>query len=182
MSDDRERIFLGQKYSAVLATITDDSLAAMAARLEGEMSTAFCRTVGIPAEAIADAATLGPAIREGIARRRAHHDAGVLLAEPCTTYCIEKLGDAAEDPTLEQLNEVLPEAIEAHGLDAARLMAVQYVRSLKGFRQLVASDERFAIPEPAPVAALRDVDEAAQAAKRAARKERKAAAKARPRR
>lgn len=181
MSDDKERIILGQKYASVLATMSDDSLAEMAARLEGDLATAFCRTLGLPAETLADRASLGAAIRDGYTRKRAAHDSGILLSEPCTTFCIERLGDASEDPTLEQLNEVLPEAIETFGLDAVRLMTVQYVRSLAGFRQLAATDDRFSIPEPAPVAALREIDEAAQAAKRAARKERKAAEKARRR-
>ena len=179
MSDDKERIILGQKYAAVLATMSDESLGTMAARLEDELATTFWRTVGTAADPAADPAATGAAIREGISRNRVAHDVGILLSEPCTTFCIERLGDAADDPTLEQLHEVLPEAIEVHGLDAARLMAVQYVRSLKGFRQLATTDERFSIPEPAPVAALREIDEAAQAAKRAARKERKAAEKAR---
>lgn len=181
MSDDKERIILGQKYAAVLATMSDDSLAAMAAALEGEMATAFCRTLGLAQDALGDRPSLGTAIRDGLARRRVAHDVGILLSEPCTTFCIDKLGDASEDPTLEQLTAVLPEAIETFGLDAVRLMAVQYVRSLAGFRQLAATDERFSIPEPAPVAALREIDEAAQAAKRAARKERRAADKARRR-
>ena len=106
------------------------------------------------------------------------HDAGVVLAEPCTQWTIDKLGESSEDPTLEELHAVLPEAITEYGLDAVRLMVIQYSRSLKGFRQLVASDERFAPSGPAPVTALREVDEAAQAAKREARKARKAEEKA----
>ncbi|NBY44519.1 MAG: hypothetical protein EBQ64_00780, partial [Acidimicrobiia bacterium] len=38
-------------------------------------------------------------------------------------------------------------AIEKFGLDATRLMAIQYSVSLNGFKQLVATDERFMIPK-----------------------------------
>jgi hypothetical protein len=57
-------------------------------------------------------------------------------------------------------------------------MVIQYSRSLKGFRLLVASDERFAPSGPAPTTAVREIDEAAQAVKREARKTRKAEEKA----
>ena len=51
-------------------------------------------------------------------------------------------------------------------------MVVQYSRSLKGFKQLIAADDRFALPVAAGIGVL-EKDEAEQAAKRAARKERK---------
>lgn len=53
-------------------------------------------------------------------------------------------------------------------------MVIQYSRSLKGFRELVASDARFA-PKSEPVGgSLLVKDEAEQAAKREARRARKA--------
>lgn len=95
------------------------------------------------------------------------------MGEPCAQHCIEKLGDASEDPSLEELHAVLPEALETFGLDAVRLMVVQYSRSLVGFRQLVATDARFASTSSSAAVTVRAVDEDAQAAKRAIRKERK---------
>jgi hypothetical protein len=85
---------------------------------------------------------------------------------------------------VDELREILPEAEETFGFAATKLMVVQYSRSLKGFRDLIASDERFAVPPPPAGPGVREVDEAAQAAKRAARKERRAreqAAKAKQR-
>jgi len=70
-----------------------------------------------------------------------------LLSEPCTEYCIEELGSAADDPNVEHLKTTLPGAIEKFGLDATRLMAIQYSASLNGFKQLVATDERFMVPK-----------------------------------
>ena len=184
MNEETERILLGQRYAAALAEIDDDALTALAVALEGDLRDAFARTVGLGADAFDDPSSLAGLIRDGVARRRAHHDAGVILAEPCTTHCIDKLGDASEDPTVDELREILPEAEETFGFAATKLMVVQYSRSLKGFRDLIASDERFAVPPPPAGPGVREVDEAAQAAKRAARKERRAreqAAKAKQR-
>ncbi|NBR93068.1 MAG: hypothetical protein EBT46_06285 [Actinobacteria bacterium] len=104
--------------------------------------------------------------------RKAIIDAGVLLSEPCTEFFVETLGDASDDPSFDELQALIPTAIEKFGLDAARLMAVQYSVALGGFRRLVNEDDRFKIPttesSPAPVR-----DKAAQEAKRAARKERR---------
>ena len=89
------------------------------------------------------------------------------------------LGSASDDPTLEDLQAILPEAIEKFGLPVVKLMAVQYSLSLQGFKKLIAADDRFALPvSQSPMMQVREIDEVAQAAKRAARKERKAAQKA----
>ena len=69
------------------------------------------------------------------------------------------------DPRPEE-SPLLPEITEKFGEDAVLLMVIQYSRSLKGFRDLVASDDRFA-PKGEPVGgALLVKDEAEQAAKR----------------
>jgi hypothetical protein len=57
-------------------------------------------------------------------------------------------------------------------------MVIQYSRSLKGFRELVATDERFAMGGSAAPVVVLEKDEAEQAAKREARKARKAAEQA----
>ena len=173
MTDDRERIILDQRYIAAINNINDDTLSALGMALEGEMRDALAKVVGLAADGFESPETLGGQIRDGIARRRMAHDTGVLLSEPCTQYCIEKLGDASEDPSLEELQALLPEIIEKFGLDAVRLMAIQYSRALKGFRQLIASDERFVVARPPAGPGVLEKDEAEQAAKRAARKERK---------
>jgi hypothetical protein len=109
--------------------------------------------------------------------RKAYHDTGVLFGEAATEKAIEVLGDKSEDPSLEDLNNVLPSLIEEFSLDACRLMAVQFSVSLGGFRKLVNTDTRFAIPSTgnAPVAATAAPakDAAAQEEKKRARAERK---------
>lgn len=178
MNEDKDRFLLDRRYSAMFENLDDARIAELAQALEGELRDAFARIIGLAEGAFEDTATLGGHVREGIMKRRMAHDAGVVLAEPCTQWCIEELGASSENPTIEELNELLPRAIDTFGLDAVRLMVIQYSRSLKGFRQLVASDERFAPMTTAPQMQLLEKDETAQAAKREARKARKSAEKA----
>lgn len=175
MTDEKDRFLLDRRYSATFENLDDATLATLAGALEGDLRDGFARLIGLPEGAFDDTATLGAAVRDGIMKRRMAHDAGVILAEPCTQWSIEELGDASEDPTLEQLNDLLPRAIEKFGIDAVRLMVIQYSRSLKGFRDLVASDERFSMGTAAGPVVVLQKDEAEQAAKREARKARKAA-------
>jgi hypothetical protein len=173
MSDDKERIILDQRYIAAFNSIDDQALSSLSLALEDELRDALAKVAGLSADAFDSPEELGGRVRDGIARRRMAHDIGALLSEPCTQYSIEKLGDSSEDPSLEELQELLPEIIEKFGLDAVRLMAIQYSRALKGFRQLVSQDERFAVARPPEGPGVLEKDEAVQAAKRAARKERK---------
>ena len=178
MTDEKDRFLLDRRYSATFENLEDSVLADLASALEGELRDGFARIIGLAEGAYDDKATLGPAVRDGIAKRRIAHDAGIILAEPCTQWAIEELGEASEDPTLEQLNDLLPKAIEKFGIEAVRLMVIQYSRSLKGFRELVATDERFAMGGSAAPVVVLEKDEAEQAAKREARKARKAAEQA----
>ena len=174
MTDDR--YLLDRRYISALGDMDDATVGALAAALEDDLRDAFAKVVGLPEGSFdsGDNAALGAAVRDGYVRRKVAHDTGVILAEPCTQYSIEKLGESSENPTLEQLNDLLPEVTEKFGIDAVRLMVIQYSRSLKGFRQLVATDPRFA-PGGTPVGGeLLTKDEAEQAAKREARKARKA--------
>ena len=141
----RDAILLDRRYAAVLGSIGDDALATLARGVPERLRDDFARTVGLRAGAYDDAG-LGAMVRVGVGQRRAWLDAGVMLSEACTEWCIEELGAAQEDPNVEALREVLPGAIERFGLDAARLMAVQYSTTLQGFKRLMAEDPRFAIP------------------------------------
>jgi hypothetical protein len=148
VSASRDAILLDRRYAAVLATVPDDVLATLARGVPERLRDDLARAVGLRAGAYDDPG-LGALVRTGLAQRRAWLDAGVMLSEACTEWCIEELGAAQEDPNVEALRAVLPGAIERFGLDAARLMAVQYSTSLQGFKRLMAEDPRFAIPSDA---------------------------------
>lgn len=168
----RDQIIVERRYVAVFATITDASLAALAAALPESLRDPFARSVGLRRGAYDETATLAACIRTGMIARKAIIDAGVLLSEPCTEFFVDTLGDTSDDPSFENLQAVIPAAIDKFGLDAARLMAVQYSAALGGFRRLVTEDERFKIPSSETSAPTR-ATVAEQQAKRAARRERR---------
>jgi len=147
VSTSKEQILVERRYAAVLATVSDGVLADLAVALPEKLRDPFAKVAGLPAGALDDKAGLGAAIRAGFTARKSYINTGVLLSEPCTEFCIEDLGSAADDPNVEHLKATLPKAIEKFGLDAARLMAVQYSVSLNGFKQLILQDERFVIPK-----------------------------------
>ena len=168
----RDQIIVERRYLAVFATVSDESLSALAIALPEALRDPFARAVGLRRGAYGDASTLGPAIRTGLVARKSVIDAGVLLSEPCTGYFVDTLGEASDDPSFDDLQALIPAAIEKFGLDAVRLMAVQYSVALGGFRRLVNEDERFAIPTVAATTAARP-SAADQEAKRAARRARR---------
>ena len=141
------------------------------------MRDPFAKVAGLSAGALSTKDGLGAKIRTGFVSRKSFIDVGILLSEPCTEHCIEALGSAADDPNIEHLRSTLPDAIEKFGLDATRLMAIQYSASLNGFKQLIMQDERFMVPKtgaavdaPTLIAAKQDTAENQE--KRRARRER----------
>ena len=168
----RDQIIVERRYIAVFATISDPSLGALAQALPEALRDPFARAVGLRRGAFDEANTLATNVRTGMVARKAIIDAGVLLSEPCTEYFVDTLGDASDDPSFEDLQAVIPAAIDKFTLDAVRLMAVQYSAALGGFRRLVTEDDRFKIPA-GEVAMPTQANAAEQAAKRAARRERR---------
>jgi len=168
----RDQIIVERRYIAVFATITDQSLGALAQALPEALRDPFARAVGLRRGAFDEAETLATNVRTGMVARKAIIDAGVLLSDPCTGYFVDTFGDASDDPSFEDLQALIPTAIEKFTLDAVRLMAVQYSAALGGFRRLVTEDDRFKIPA-GEVALPVQANAAEQAAKRAARRERR---------
>lgn len=176
VSISRDSILLERRYAAVLANVSDDALAAMAIAVDEKLRDSLARLLALPAGSFDDAATLAPRMREAMAKRKAHLDAGVIMGEAATEKAIEMLGDRSDDPSLEELQAVLPALIESFGLDAVKMMAIQYSTALGGFRKLFATDERFALPTssaPTQSGTTNAVDAAAQEEKRRLRAERK---------
>ena len=114
----RDQIIVERRYIAVFATVTDASLSALATALPEKLRDPFARAVGLRRGAFDDAATLPTSIRNGMVARKAIIDAGVLLSEPCTEFFVETLGDASDDPSFDELQALIPTAIEKFGLDA----------------------------------------------------------------
>jgi hypothetical protein len=111
--------------------------------------------------------------------------AALEVAGACADACIDDLGDErAEDPTLEDMQDVLPPLIEEFGVKIVTLMLAGYVAMeapcAAVFDALLDNDERFAIgaasadaeiSAAAPPGPNATVDTAELEAKRARRKE-----------
>ena len=76
------------------------------------------------------------------------------LTQRANDTTVELLGDRSEDPSRADLDEVLPAVIEEYGIELVRLMLASYaisdapVRAV--IRELLDSDERFALPDEVP--------------------------------
>lgn len=107
----------------------------------------------------------------------------MVLADACLADCIEQLGDHADNPTSDQLREVLPGVVERHGVAVARIMLASTVAGEAPaspiIRDLLKHDELVKLP-PAevrpltPIVQAPTVDEAEREAIKAKRREMKA--------
>lgn len=143
---------------AIRAT-SDEELTAAVEALDDDHREALERVVeGDPTPtALREAATKGRlnGVMEGVA---------LVLTEASLNDCIEKLGDHSDNPTSEQLREVLPGVIERHGLALTRMMLASTVAGEAAasavIRDLLRHDELVKLPreEPRPVAPPVDTD------------------------
>jgi len=119
-----------------------------------------------------------------------------ILTDAALADCIEQLGDHADNPSTDQLKEVLPGIIERHGLALTRIMLASTVAGEAPasaiIRDLLKNDDELALPKVeevqlAPVldtakrsadeqAEVREQRKAAKAAKRELDRARKAQA------
>src|SRR5690606_16255618 len=75
----------------------------------------------------------------------------MVLTDASLTDCIDKLGDHADNPTREQLTDVLPGVVERHGLAATRMMLASTVAGEAAasvvIRDLLKNDELVKLPK-----------------------------------
>jgi len=121
-------------------------------------------------------------IRETIAHGRLDgtlEGIALVLTDACLADCIEQLGDHAENPTSDQLREVLPGIVERHGVAITRMMLASTIvgeaPASAIIRDLLKNDELVKLPpaEPRPIPPMivPDVDPEERAALKAKRKE-----------
>jgi hypothetical protein len=100
-----------------------------------------------------------PLVRRKLQTAAPDHQLQVLfaLAQHVNDQTIEALGPRSEEPTREDLIEVLPDVIEEHGITLVTLMLVGYAASdalaRPVMRELLETDDRFEVGEPIPVEA-----------------------------
>jgi hypothetical protein len=110
-----------------------------------------------------------------------------ILTDACLADCIKELGDNSENPSTDQLKDVLPGLVERHGVASVRIMLAATVAgdapAAAIIRDLLKSDELVALPKveetttTAPVVDHRKRSDADQAEVKAKRAEAKAAKK-----
>jgi hypothetical protein len=109
-----------------------------------------------------------------------------VLTDMCLADCIKELGDHADNPSTDQLKEVLPGLVETHGVAMTRIMLASTVAGEAPasaiIRDLLKSDDLVALPkaEEVTIAPLIDTQKRSaeeQAAVRAKRAEAKQAKK-----
>jgi hypothetical protein len=134
-----------------LAATTDDEIAALVAALDDDHREAVERL----AEGVTPAT-----IREAVAKGRLNgtlESVAVVLVDACLADCIEQLGDHSDNPTSDQLREVLPGLVERHGLACTRLMLATTVvgeaPASAIIRDLLKNDDDIKLPpvEPRPI-------------------------------
>lgn len=136
-----------------------------------------------------DDAPLVPAVRTAAVKGRINADLeriAVLLTDACLADCIDQLGDAADLPSHDDLQAVIPGLVETYGVPTVRLMLASVVvgeaPAAATIVDLLKNDDVVKLPpaQPRPIAPVlpprHDDDERARL--KAARKERKAAEQA----
>ena len=107
-----------------------------------------------------------------------------ILTDACLADCIEQLGDHAENPSTDQLKDVLPGVVERHGLGVTRIMLAGPVAGEAPasaiIRDLLKNDETLALPkaEVTEIAPLVDTAKRSTDEQDELRAKRKAAKKA----
>ena len=126
-------------------------------------------------------------VRDGV--RAGRIDGGMeaiaaILGDACLADCIERLGDHADNPSTDQLREVLPDLVETHGVGITRVMLAATVvgeaPASAIIRDLLKSDELVALPktEEAPMMPVLDTSKRSADEQDALREKRKAAKQA----
>lgn len=157
------------------ANASDDELAAAVEALDDDHRDGLVQLVG----AECDVAS----IRDAIVRGRLDgtiEGIALVLTDACLADCIEQLGDHAENPTSDQLREVLPGLVERHGLAQTQIMLASTIvgeaPASAIIRDLLKHDELIKLPpaQPRPMTPMVQmpaVDPSERAAIKAKRKE-----------
>ena len=153
----RERDALDVKrLDVALALLDDESLRNGLAGLTEKQRQELAVTLNLPRATVHLGEGLAPLVRRklrGLSIDRQHAIASS-LTQRANDATVELLGDRSEDPSRADLDEVLPGIVEEYGLPLVRLMLASYgisdapVRDV--MRELLDSDERFALPDEAP--------------------------------
>ena len=156
---------------------TDEELAAAIEALDDDHREGL--------ESFIDAAT-PDGVRAGVKAGRINGDMEAIAAivtDLCLADCIKELGDNADNPSTEQLKDVLPGLVERHGVSVTRIMLASTVAGEAPasaiIRDLLKSDELVALPKAEEVTIAPMIDTSKRSPEEQAEiKAKRAAAKA----
>jgi len=163
--------------------LTDDTVVTLRANLDDEKREAFDKVAGAKDSSDAD---LVAAVRSVAIKGRLNGNLermSLLLSDACLSDCIEALGNSADDPSEEQLRDVIPGLVEKHGLATVQVMMASAVTGEAEASPILVRflkhDEAWKLPPvetvtTAPVVAT-PTDDAERIALREQRKARRAA-------
>jgi len=175
-----------EQMARALAALDDDTmrqaLAAMSEKSRLDVST----HLQLPRATMRLGDALMPLVRRKLQTAHPDHQLQVLfaLAQHANDATVEALGPRSEEPTRDDLLEVLPAVIDEYGLPIVPLMLAGYTASdalcRPVMRELLETDDRFVIGEPIalearPELAAKPAPKLDKAALEAKKEQRKAA-------
>jgi hypothetical protein len=184
-----------RRLTAALANLDDASLRRGFATMREQSRLEVAQQLNLSKATLHLGDALAPLARRKILAANSGRQLAVAFAlvEETNERTIAALGDRSEDPSREDMLEVLPAIIEAQGLPLVTLLLASYAASDAQCQAvcdgLLDDDERFALGDPPEiddddtaavgiVTLTRDADDPSQVAKRAQRKQAKAAKRA----
>ena len=156
MSDD-PRSPQHDPLDAAIALLGDGRVRELLAGLDRADTEAIATTLGLPPAALRRAREPAALLRRRLARRPVEVGAGVarILISDCLDDTITLLGDAAGDPSRDDLLGVLDDVVERHGVDRVRLLLASMVapdaRARAVCAEILATDERFVVHDVPPL-------------------------------
>ena len=164
-----------ERVGAALAALDDTQLdAAIRALGDGEHLNALAQALNLKKPTISahpsPSSIVRPRAFSGPPGRRAL--AALAIAGPCSDDCIDRLGDASDNPARSDMEGVLDGLVQSHGLSMVALMLAAYpaidAPCAGVFNELLDTDQRFAISDASYATAkdlarahIADVDEPA---------------------
>jgi hypothetical protein len=145
-----------KRLDIALVTLGDDALRRGLAGINEKQRQELATTLNLPRATVHLGDGLAPLVRRklrGLPIDR-QHAVSTVLTQRANDSAVELLGDRSEEPTRADLDEVLPAVVDEHGVELVRLMLASYAISdapvREVMRELLDTDERFALPDDAP--------------------------------
>ena len=145
------------RMAEALAALDDDTMRRALAAMSEKSRLEVAAQLQLPRATMRLGDALIPLVRRKLQTASPDHQLQVLfaLAHHVNDQTIEALGSRSEEPTRDDLLEVLPDVIETHGATLVTLMLVGYAASdalcRPVMRELFETDDRFVIGPPVPV-------------------------------